>query len=292
MDQLHLIDLNLLPALLALLQERHVTRASERLGISQSAMSRALGRLREHFGDELLTKTQTGMVYTPLALKLIPKVESLCEALEDTLLETSAKPFDPSQARGQLKLASSEYALWLIGQPLIKRLADEAPHLTLHIVPPDQQAPLRLGSAPARQDAQPLYSVEYVQADLNARLLAPSSLEELAHLNHLEHHDEPSAPTHPIDRAIAQLGLRRQRALCAPSLMLLAAHQQMQPSTLLLPAPIAQQLCALLPSMTHQPLTGSAPVWSLYLEHEDALDPEHSWLKALLEALLAQLHAA
>jgi len=61
------IDLNLLVALDALLTVRHVTKASERVGLSQPAMSNALSRLRGMFDDELLVRTATGMKATPRA---------------------------------------------------------------------------------------------------------------------------------------------------------------------------------------------------------------------------------
>src|SRR5581483_10925386 len=71
------IDLNLLVALDALLSERHVTRAAKRVGLSQPAMSNALGRLRRLFGDELLVRTSTGMMPTPRATELMEPLRQL-----------------------------------------------------------------------------------------------------------------------------------------------------------------------------------------------------------------------
>src|SRR5687768_10944939 len=69
------IDLNLLVVLRALLSERHVTRAAALVGLSQSATSHALARLRELYGDELLVRKGRGLVLTPRALALLPELE-------------------------------------------------------------------------------------------------------------------------------------------------------------------------------------------------------------------------
>src|SRR4051794_18695492 len=76
------IDLNLLVALEALLSERHVTRAAERIGLSQPAMSNALGRLRGIFGDEILVRTATGMKPTPRAMELMDPLRQLLRQVE------------------------------------------------------------------------------------------------------------------------------------------------------------------------------------------------------------------
>jgi len=79
------VDLNLLVALDALLSERHVTKASDKVGLSQPAMSNALGRLRGMFGDELLVRTATGMQPTPRALELIDPLRQLLRQVERVL---------------------------------------------------------------------------------------------------------------------------------------------------------------------------------------------------------------
>src|SRR3954471_19670110 len=87
------IDLNLLVALDALLSERHVTKASERVGLSQPAMSNALSRLRGMFGDELLVRTATGMKATPRAMELMEPLRQLLRQVERVLESDSG--FDP-----------------------------------------------------------------------------------------------------------------------------------------------------------------------------------------------------
>ena len=70
MTHLEGVDLNLLPPLAALLDERHVTRAAERSGLSQPAMSRALARLRQLLDDQLLVRDGSGYVLTPRAERI------------------------------------------------------------------------------------------------------------------------------------------------------------------------------------------------------------------------------
>src|SRR6185295_16535070 len=88
------VDLNLLVALDALLTEQHVTRAADRVGLSQPAMSNALGRLRGVFGDELLVRTATGMQPTPRALELVDPLRQLLRQVERVL--ESYAGFDPA----------------------------------------------------------------------------------------------------------------------------------------------------------------------------------------------------
>ena len=72
------LDLNLLVALRELTRERSVTRAAQRLGVTQPAASAALSRLRRHFGDELLVREHGEYVLTPLGEQLAEQVEAVC----------------------------------------------------------------------------------------------------------------------------------------------------------------------------------------------------------------------
>ena len=123
MSALHELDLNLIIALHALLHEGHVTRAGARVGLSQSAMSRALGRLRELLDDELLVKTQTGMSYSPLALTLLPQVTALVASIEQTL----SPRFEPHTSQRVVHLPMCQYAQLLYGARLWLAARAQAP---------------------------------------------------------------------------------------------------------------------------------------------------------------------
>jgi DNA-binding transcriptional LysR family regulator len=131
------IDLNLLIALGALLEERNLTRAGEKTNMSQPAMSGALARLRRHFGDELLVRDGRQYQLTPLARRLLPDVRDALRQVERTL---EARPeFDPATSTRTFSLVMSDYAVTVLVDPLLRRVHEEAPQvgLTVHPLPPD-----------------------------------------------------------------------------------------------------------------------------------------------------------
>ncbi len=122
------LDLNLLVALEALLEERHVSRAAERLFISQSAMSKTLGRLRELFDDPLFIRQASGMVPTPRAVALSLQLPQVLQAVQTIVAPTE---FDPLMYAGKVKLlVEGHMGVWLIPS-LLKRLASSAPKALL-----------------------------------------------------------------------------------------------------------------------------------------------------------------
>lgn len=127
------LDLNLLVALDALLAERNITRASERVHLSQSAMSGTLARLREYFGDELLVQVGRRMVPTPLGEYLVEPVREILLKIETTI---QARPqFDPATSRRHFKLLMSDYVSTVLMTPALPRLQQLAPHLSFELLP-------------------------------------------------------------------------------------------------------------------------------------------------------------
>ncbi|UUX97118.1 LysR family transcriptional regulator [Aquabacterium sp. J223] len=125
-------DLNLLVTLEALLEERNVTRAAERLHIGQSAASSALARLREHFNDLLLVPAGRELMPTPLARSLVAPVR-------DTLLSARAtirrRPsFDPATASLKFTLRASDYVTTVLLADAVRRISREAPGITLNLL--------------------------------------------------------------------------------------------------------------------------------------------------------------
>jgi len=130
MNDLRRIDLNLLVILDALLSEQHVTRAAERLHLSQPAVSHALARLRDLLGDPLLVRAGSGLVPTARALEL---VAPLAEALAQVQSLLAPNTFDPASARRTFRLAMSDYGAAIILPGLIRTLRAEAPGIDLQI---------------------------------------------------------------------------------------------------------------------------------------------------------------
>jgi LysR family transcriptional regulator, nod-box dependent transcriptional activator len=127
------VDFNLLKALDALLQERSVTRAAERLSITQPSMSSTLGRLRHLFSDELLIRTGRMMRPTPLAEALQPRIRQIVADIEDIVVSTTE--FDPQRADQSFRILATDYASLILVQPLMAALSTEAPNVRIHLQP-------------------------------------------------------------------------------------------------------------------------------------------------------------
>jgi len=132
MRDIRALDLNLLKALDALLDERNVTRAAARLGLTQPAMSGMLTRLRDSFGDPLFVRAQRGIVPTQRALELACPIKHLLADVEALL---QPKAFDPAQARLTFTVAATDYALRAIAVPFLAALKQHAPQVRVSLVP-------------------------------------------------------------------------------------------------------------------------------------------------------------
>jgi DNA-binding transcriptional LysR family regulator len=133
-DSLNLrsVDLNLLVFFDAMMAECHVTRAANRVAVSQSAMSNALARLRHLFKDELFIRTAKGMEPTPRAIELGQAVRSILQ--QTTRLMLSDINFDAQSAQHQFTARMSDLVGSLILPALMQRLAETAPGITLDVV--------------------------------------------------------------------------------------------------------------------------------------------------------------
>jgi DNA-binding transcriptional LysR family regulator len=126
------LDLNLLVALEALLVEESVGRAARRMGLSQPAMSHALGRLRELVGDPLLVRVGARMQPT---LRAETMREPLREALEQVRGVLRSEAFDPARSTRTFRLLMSDYAGGVVLAPLLRRLRSLAPGVKLEVRP-------------------------------------------------------------------------------------------------------------------------------------------------------------
>jgi DNA-binding transcriptional LysR family regulator len=195
MRQTHIagVDLNLLPALVALLDERHVSRAAERVGLSQPAMSRALQRLRRTFDDALLIATPDGYVLTQRAERIRGRLAGLVPQL-DALF--GAEHFDPATAHEAYRVTLSDYSVAAFGSALTKILRTQSPGSTLayQLLDDDALAQLAAGvtdllilgrPAPARFASQLLFTDRFVCAVATDHPLARKRrLSQSDYLNH------------------------------------------------------------------------------------------------------------
>jgi DNA-binding transcriptional LysR family regulator len=126
------IDLNLLVTFDTVMQERNLTRAGRRLGLSQPATSHALARLRATLGDELFVRTPEGMQPTQRAEEMAPPIR---EALRVLRLAMEPRVFDPATSTRGFTLAVNNYAARALVPSLVHRVAEAAPDVTLDIRP-------------------------------------------------------------------------------------------------------------------------------------------------------------
>jgi DNA-binding transcriptional LysR family regulator len=127
------VDLNLLVAFEALLEERNVTRAGRRIGLAQPSMSSALTRLRALFGDELFIRTATGMQPTVRALELARPIGEALARIRETL--APAASFEPATARRRMTIAVTDYGDLVVVPALVALLRREAPGIDLVVRP-------------------------------------------------------------------------------------------------------------------------------------------------------------
>lgn len=127
------LDLNLLVALDALLIERNVTRAAERLRLSQPSLSASLAKLRRHFDDQLLARRGNQYELTPLAARLAEHTTVALEAARRVF--DSQSQWDPSESEREFVIHSSDYAMATIGPRLAQIAQKQAPYVRLSFVP-------------------------------------------------------------------------------------------------------------------------------------------------------------
>ena len=216
------MDLNLLNVFDVVMVERHVTRAAERLGMTQSATSNALNRLRIAIGDQLFVKVARGVDPTPRALELWPRIhESILE------LNAGLQPhaFDPAQTRQRFRISIVDLMASLLAPQLHKDLSVLAPHATLHFLPHEEElaasyltrseVDLAIGMRTPRLSilqAMPLWSEPYVMAARRSHplLTRPLTLADFCAAPHVVVNmiGSPDFET-AIDTALAARGMKR-----------------------------------------------------------------------------------
>ncbi|GAA1858756.1 LysR family transcriptional regulator [Actinomadura bangladeshensis] len=130
LDRLASVNLNLLVPLLAMLEERSVTRAAERVGLTQSAMSHALARMRRLLGDDLLVRQGNAVTLTPRAMELIAPLRATLQQAADVV---SFPGFDPATDRRVITVAMTTSTAFVLGGRLGRLVAERAPNATLRM---------------------------------------------------------------------------------------------------------------------------------------------------------------
>ena len=222
-------DLNIIRPLHALLEERHVSSAAERCGVSQPAMSRTLARLRTTFGDDLLVRSGRRYERTPRADQLLAEVRDILDRIEAAL---SGKHFDARHCDVVFRLATTDYISAVLLPHVLRDLQDNAPNASLDVTMSDERTPdevdagridlavMSVDDAPASFNREKLFEDDYVCIVAVDHTLAHRSsltLDRYLKQRHIVidvvHGLQP-----PIDRPLAALGLRRQVGYRTPFL--------------------------------------------------------------------------
>ena len=223
------VDLNLLPALDALLAEGSVTGAARRLGLSASAMSRTLARLRAATGDPLLVRAGRGLVPSPRAVELRERVHALSREAQ-AVLRPVTDVLDPAVLDRAFTLRANEAFIERFAVPLVQAVAVEAPRVRLQFVHKSDKdaAPLRdgridleigvVGTTAPEVRARLLFRDRYVGVVrsghplLSARTVTAKRLVAYGHVA-----ASPGGETRgPVDDALAAAGLHRDVRVVVP----------------------------------------------------------------------------
>lgn len=288
------LDLNLLRTLDVLIEERQVSRAAQRLHVTQPAVSHALGRLRRHFGDPLLVRQGQEMVLTPRAAEL---AGPLRQVLAEIRQLTGPTRFDPARARGRLRIACTDYALAIVMPHLLDALARQAPglsiaysHISGEMFEQLEAGFLDLclsGQASYRElQTEVLFQERFVLATRAGHPLAgaPVTVERFIAFPHVLI-DVVHSRLHGIDERLAALSLQRHIALRMPSFLAAAFFARDSDMVVPLPARIATLYAGSLGLAILQPppeldLGGFDYVQAWHPRRTD--DPLHRWLRGLV----------
>jgi DNA-binding transcriptional LysR family regulator len=292
-------DLNLLVVFNAVAQEKNFTRAGQRLGMSQPAVSHALARLRYALKDELFVRTPEGMQPTPRAERMAGPVRA---ALRELQVTVEPDEFDASQTSRSYTIAANNYAARAVIPALARRMEKLAPSTVLEVRPIgalhvlDQLdaggvdlALTTLIEGGDRFKCIGLLDDEYVAILSRDNPVAAEpelSIEAFAALPHIAI-TSSGDDTHFIDDALADHGLARLVSAKVPlhSLILMLIGSE---ALAVMPRRVAADLVAICP-LTMRPLPFPSPRVSLSMIWHRRLDnhPAHRWLRGTLRAVAA-----
>jgi len=290
------LDLQLLRAFDALLRERHVTRAAERLEVSQSSMSVSLAKLRDLMGDELLMRSGAGWMPTELALLLWPRVQEAIAALERVLEPAS---FDPASAAHTFRLIVIDYIDLLMMPAVMRRIRSEAPHVRLQVL---QTNPHHFGEMMAAGELDLALTYFPNAPDyLKGRRLFSDRFLGLAARDHPVHRapldvqgfcDLPHVTIEPvaaqiynvqIDAALEPFGLRRRVQMIKPSFLALPFVLETSDMVASIPARLARRMTRMA-AVEPFDLPLDLPTFDVKMLWHPRTDhsPAHTWLREVM----------
>jgi DNA-binding transcriptional LysR family regulator len=285
-------DLNLLLALDVLLEERNVTRAAARMGLTQSAMSRVLARLRSTLGDPLFVRTSRGLTPTRRALEISAPLRDGLSRLEAVVLHAGG--FDPSTARRRFRVAAVDYMQALLIAPFTASLQSSAPGIDFEIRQPSIRSEQELDTGdldllllPKQHAAPgvvwaPLYEETYVCVvwqDSDTRRLTTAAYAAMEHVLVAPRETDGGI----VDSVLEKEGLRRRVAVQASTFLLLPWLLEGTTRVATIPASMAEELVRVYPLRKLAPplpVPGFTMCQGWHEIHRN--DPGHRWLRDAL----------
>lgn len=296
------IDLNLLVAFNALYDARNVTRAAERLALTQPTVSGMLTRLRDLFGDPLFVRTQHGVLPTPRADALSEPVKALL-ANFDALVRPDE--FDPGSAEMTISISANDYMQHALIVPFIESLRKQAPGIRLALMPAyiaglaeklargtvDLAGTIPEFADPSLRRSL-LYTERYVCVARRGHPLKGKklSLEAFCRFDHVMVSPTGGSFSGPTDDALAELGVSRRVSVSLPSFHVMLETVRTDDFLALVPERLLHGNMAGLKLFEPPVLVPDFDVIACWHRRLDA-DPAHRWIRTLLESVAKRVSA-
>ena len=298
------LDLNLLVALDALLSERSVTRAAQRVGLSQPGMSNALGRLRRVLNDPLRVRQGALLVPTARAEALMGPVHEARELIRGAL--DAPLRFDPATDRRSFRLSCSDYSVLMLIGPLVRALAAEAPAVVVEVLPRLADAPRALANGDVGLIIEPpeimgdtdLESMrlwddrwECCVWEGNARVGERMTMERYTTLGHLIYSmGGAGQPVALPDLHLARLGVERRIEVSVESFLLAPFLLQGTDLVTLIPKRAEAFLRRIGDiRVLESPIELPGLVETLWWHSRSTVDPAHAWLRTRISDVASTL---
>lgn len=316
------LDLNLLRVFDAVMEERSVLRAGQRICLSQSAVSHALGRLREMLDDELFIRTATGMQPTARALAMAPLIRAAWTSLEAAI---GLPKFEPGSSTRRFTIAVSDFVTMVMVPRLLSLLKCEAPHVDL-VIRPDSRIDLAeqidlgkidaaigtFADVPSRFQLSSLFTYDDVLIANPSCDLGKLTTEKLSGLSiatvtlHGEHEGVVDGFVYErglarrsemydrmaLEHACSGLGRNPRMAVSLPHFLTLPSLLEAADLTAIVPRPLARALASVHSLTVHElPYRTTQADVSVLWHERNAGDAPQQWLSEMLERAAEPLRA-
>ena len=292
------LDAKLLRLLVTVVDTGSITAAAQRLGVTQSAVSHLLDKLRGITGDVLFAKSGRGIVATARAEALAERARTL---LEDLQRFAHSENFDPSQWRSTVTIAANDFQRDALLPALMQRLRLAAPGLRLRVIPSDVPTPemLRQQHCQLIISPRPPEGADILQKRLFAdhyRVFydpavrdAPATAKDYLAAEHVTVVYAPNRPL-DLDATLLRQGIERRFAVQVPGFSGLPTFMAGTPLLATVPGLLARHLMR---DLANAPVPVPCPEMPMYLiwHQRHQQDPAHQWLRQQLEAVARPLVA-